>query len=107
MLAMLHKVVIGCAHPAFSSMFPPAPNPSHTHLTRLRERRHNKQLLDRCDGTQSSVMHRSVFGLVRRYSLLPQLVVDADNVSLFQKRLTQLVREELTKKNAEWQYVLC
>ena len=106
MLAMLHTVVTGCAHPAFSSMFPPAPNPSHTHLTRLRERRHNKQILDRCDGTQSTVMHRSISGLVKRFNLLPQLVVDADNLSLFQKRLTATVRDALMSKSAEWQYCL-
>ena len=87
MLGLIHKIVLGLAHPTFSILFPFADLPAHVINTRLRARRHNKQILDRCDGSHSAIMHRSLFGLVNVYNLLPQAAVDCTDVSSFQRFL--------------------
>ena len=92
MLGMLHKITLGLAHPAFASFFPPAPVNTNVRRTRLDERRHDKQFLDRCDGRHSALMQRSLFGLVLVYNLLPRECVAADSVSYFQSCLTDIVR---------------
>ena len=59
MLGLLHKIVLGQAHPAFRLLFPAATPVAHGHGTRFASSLHDKQLLDRCDGTHSELMRRS------------------------------------------------
>ena len=73
MLGVLHKCTLGIAHPSLAYMFPAA-SPTQTqtrYYTRLGSRRHNKQILDRCQSDQLEFFRRSLFGLVGVYNLLP------------------------------------
>ena len=96
MLGVLHKCTLGIAYPSLAYMFP-AVSPTQTqtrYYTRLGSRRHNKQILDRCQGDQLEFFRRSLFGLVGVYNLLPQDVVDLKSVKSFQSALTAIAREQ-------------
>ena len=61
-----------------------------------------EQLYDPCDGSLSSFLNRSVLGLIRVYNLLPQRIVNARSVKIFQRGLQKLVLSELDTDNALW-----
>ena len=102
MLGLLHKVSLGLAHEGFRALFPPAAQHSHGRLTRANVSRHNKQILDRCDGGQSQVLHRSIFGLVPIYNSLPQACIDLPSVSRFQSFLTRRVKLACESNQTDW-----
>ena len=56
---------------------------------------HNKQLHDYTGLKAPVILKRSILGLVHVYNLLPQKVVDVQNVKLFQQQLRVLVKEVL------------
>ena len=87
-LGLIHKCVVGVADITLRELFPAAEQRCHRHDTRLSSRRHNKQVLDRCDGRHSELLARSIFGLVKVYNLLPQHMVDHTEVTAFQHTLT-------------------
>ena len=90
MLGLLHKCTLGIAHEDLRSLLPPAPfQHQNCYRTRLADRRHNKQLLERCHGRHLDILGRSMFGLTRIYNLLPQFVVNAETIKTFQTRLTK------------------
>ena len=60
------------------------------------------QLVDMCDGSQSALLARSAFGLVKVYNLLPQDVIDRRSVKLFQKALQTLVKDEMECCRPNW-----
>ena len=91
LLGLLHKINIGLAHSDFTDLFPRV-HTTHTHNTRLSQRRHTRQLHELCDGTQNEQLNRSVFALTRIYNLLPEHVVQAKTVSHFQTLLTRTAR---------------
>ena len=101
MLGVIHRAVLGLGPPQFLDWFPLAPVVTRP-ATRLNSQRHNKQVVDFCDGGHSTLLTRSVLGLVRKYNLLPQHVVNTRSVKEFQKRLQQLVRHELTLGSTNW-----
>ena len=86
MLGLIHKRVLGLAHPAFELLLPWSPYPAHIG--------HSKQLFDHQINVRfRRTMHlRSLFGLTMVYNLLPQYVVDCDTVSSFQRELTRIAR---------------
>jgi hypothetical protein len=105
MLGLLHKCSLGLAHPDLCALFPPAP-PEQTqerYSTRLRVRRHDKQISDICQGHQLDMVARSVFGLVRIYNLLPPAIVEASTIKSFQKALTQKARDACENNTPMWQ----
>ena len=91
MLGLLHKVTLRLAHQDFNTLFPPSAH-RHEHGTRLAQRRHNKQLHELCDGTQTEQLNRSIFALTRIYNLLPQDIVNATTIHRFQTLLTRTAR---------------
>ena len=91
LLGLLHKINLGLTHSDFNELFPRA-SPTHLHATRLSERRHNRQLRELCDGTQTDQLNRSLFALVRIYNLLPQTIVNAKTVTHFQTLLTRTAK---------------
>ena len=104
-LGVLHKRVIGKAHPIFQQMLP-----FHRDLFQAgRANEHNKQLY----GHNVEVSHhqaiynRSIFAMVDIYNNLPQYVVDASSVSAFQKYLTQIARKRCQIGNADWASSFC
>ena len=101
MLGVIHRTVLGLGPPQFMAWFPLAP-PVVRPATRLNDRRHNKQVIDFCNGNHSAVLARSALGLVREYNLLPQWVVNAPTVKKFQRRLQALVHNEALRGSLSW-----
>ena len=94
-LGFLHKRVLGNCHPEIASLLPfmDANGPWH-----------NKQLyghMDKCV-TRWPLFLRSLFGMVQVYNRLPQVFIDIDNVSLFQRELTSVARAYCSNGNARW-----
>ena len=58
--------------------------------------------MDFCDGTQTALLARSAFGLVRVYNLLPREVVDTRTTKQFQRELVKLVRQEVEAGRPNW-----
>jgi len=98
-LGLIHKVVIGKAHPALKDFFP-SKDARSCHPTRLSTHRHTQQVQDFCDGSQSQQFQHSLFGMVKIYNLLPQRAVDQRTVTAFQKFLTRMARDYAQRGNA-------
>ena len=64
---------------------------------------HNKQLMTHRTGKFLDLLSHSILGLVDIYNLLPQYVVDAKDVSDFQKILQKLIMEMASKNELGWQ----
>ena len=101
MLGMIHRAALQLGPAQFWHWLRLAPN-RERRTTRLAARRHNKQLVDMCDGSQSALLARSAFGLVKVYNLLPQDVIDRRSVKLFQKALQTLVKDEMECGRPNW-----
>ena len=90
MLGVLHKVNLGTAPPQLAALFPRiglVDEPPERCRLRFWRRLHNMQLATPVDLSSSDVLRRSVFGLVRCYNKLPQIMVDATTVKLLQREL--------------------
>ena len=89
MLGLLHKCVLGIAHPDLQGLFPMQgdDDSSYKYDTRLQTKRHSKQLRESCFAYHSDHMRHSLFGLLKIYNLLDTSIVDSSNVKLFQRRL--------------------
>ena len=98
MLGLLHKIVLGLAHPAFSVLFPRYPNPP-AHFN-------NKALYDRRDDIifNHGLFNRSLLGLVAVYNRLPQIIVDFKTIADFESALTNLARYRCAQKKNDWQF---
>ena len=107
MLGLLHKCTLKSAHPRLQALFPPAPPQQATYRTRRAERRHNKQLLERCTGRFLELTRRSAFGLVRVYNFLPEDTVCAATVTGFQTALAKLARAACETGNENWEKLFC
>ena len=92
MLGLLYKIARRETHPAFFDLFP-FDNAVPHHTTRLTMRRHRIQLQNRCDGSQSDVLNRSIFGMVRVFNVLPEEAINQTSVKMFQKVLTRIAKE--------------
>ena len=102
MLGLLHKITLRKCHNDFHTLLPPAQPTHHHHDTRLTSNRHNRQLHEHCDGTQTDLTGRSLLALANIYNLLPQHVVDATTVSNFQTRLTNAARHACLNGHTNW-----
>ena len=100
MLGLLHKCTLGQAHPRLRELFPSVTRQPAVYSTRYAERRHSKQLLERCTGDFLELTRRSLFGLVRVYNFLPELVVQTDTVKEFQALLTATAKEHCRQGRA-------
>ena len=105
-LGFVHRVTLGLAHPDIAKLFPPEPKTSHRFRTRLSIHRHGKQLMDRCDGSQNQLVHRSLFGMVRVYNLLPEHAIEMNTVHSFQKELTSIALNSC-QNSRTWQSLFC
>ena len=91
-LGLLYKIAKRQTHPDLHELFP-LDSQTPVHNTRLASRRHKLNLQDKCDGTQSEILNRSIFGMVRVFDALPEQTIACPSVKLFQKALTQIARE--------------
>ena len=103
-LGLIHKRVLGLAHPAYNELLPWAPPlvwPPGVIPTR-----HDKQL----DSHGAEVVfnhnlfYRSIFGLTEVYNRLPQIIVNFDTVKDFQAALTNMARYRCSRGVEHWKY---
>ena len=102
-LGLLHKRVLGKAHPVFQDLLP-----FHADLFgSLRPGVHNKQLYGHMLDVQfQHALHsRSIFGMVYVYNRLPQDVVDQISVPAFQRCLTIMARETCKANDPAWKNI--
>ena len=99
-LGLLHKRVLGLCHRSFDRLLPWRSERFHTE----RGFGHSKQLYGHRLETkfQSALFFRSIFAMVDVYNNLPQSVVDAPNVKVFQKLLTDMARERCRVDRPQW-----
>ena len=95
-LGLLHKRVLGLAHPAFEELFPFLPVDRMTH--------HQKMLnLHLSECTQRyPLWSRSLFGKVSVYNLLPSYVVQSKTVAEFQHALTVIAKRRCQNNLVNW-----
>ena len=103
-LGLIHKRVLGLAHPAYSVLLPWAPPlvvPPGGILTR-----HNKQLDSHGMDVifNHGLFFRSIFGLTEVYNRLPQIIVNFDTVKDFQAALTNMARYRCSRGAEHWKY---
>ena len=105
MLGLLHRCALGEAPPQLLAFFPREALPRVRATTRLQCRRHQLQLHDRLVGARTCPLHRSLFGLVAVYNLLPLNTVGSD-VKHLQRTLQDLVKTQSATGQEHWQ-TLC
>ena len=109
MLGLLHRVNLGNASRQIVELFSPVGTLPVGEFIGARVRSatafHSKQLQDRVTATSSDQFKRSIFGMVRCYNVLPQDVVDAPTVQLFQRMLQDGVKEQVRNAYPEWQSI--
>ena len=94
MLGLIYKIYHGRAQAKFNELFTKEGMPEYHRRQSLRRPRHNKQLYDICNESRSDLMHRSIFGMITVWNRLPERVVNADSVVIFQKLLTADARNK-------------
>ena len=99
-LGLLHRIQLGEVHDDFANLFPRA---VHERVTdsRHNRRRHGRQFQEICGNTD--YFNRSVFSAVRVYNVLPEYVVAAGSVQLFQSLLTKDARFYCRAGRANWE----
>ena len=102
MLGIIHRSVIGKGPDHFSHFFV-REEALIRHGTRRSRRRHDKQLKDPRGPRFSEQLRRSALGLVAIYNLLPQEIVDAPFVSVFQSLLQSMLKDFAVSAVPDWQ----
>jgi len=106
MLGLIFRCVSGDAHPELMSLFPAAAPPQHRHYTRRAANQHGRQLQEDRPGTHPALLQRSIFGLIRVWNRLPDHVVLNTEVPMFQRSLTEMVRERCRADDDSWHHLL-
>ena len=101
-LGALHKRVLGLSHPMYEDLLPFWQERFGT----VPPGKHSKQLYGGFMEVQAQyeLFKRSIFGMCCTYNSLPQVVVDAPDVSAFQKDLTKMARERCEQGCHNWMY---
>ena len=101
-LGLLHKRVIGQAHPDLEELLPWF----ETKYGFVNPGRHSKQLYSNVMEITANLdlFKRSIFAMVDVYNHLPQHVIDSDSVSIFQKQLTNIARARCESSTPNWMY---
>ena len=98
-LGLLHKRVLGKAHPVFQDLLP-----FHREDHGASTGSHSKQLYGRQLEIKFQVQlhHRSIFSMVHIYNRLSQNTVNSNSVSAFQSQLTRIERERCMRGDPDW-----
>jgi len=105
MLGLIHKRILGLAHPAYEQLLPMASQ--RWYDDQYHYPRHDKQIdngMDQCIYAHN-MFNRSIFGRVVIYNRLSQRIVDCTNISTFQHELTELAKAKCERGENEWQYM--
>ena len=106
MMGLIHRSVIGRGPSHFNKHFVRSPT-QHRPEGRESLRCHSKQLLTFRTGKFLELVSHSVLGLVDIYNLLPEYVVCATSVKLFQHRLQELLIAAMSDGVLEWTTLFC
>ena len=101
MLGILHKVVLGVAPGPFYKLISRCVSSLRSYGFHNGVPFHNKQLQDDVGSCSPVMLKRSLFGLVFIYNRLPQEIVDAKSVQIFQRKL-QCIFKEVLDVNPKW-----
>ena len=101
MLGLIHKSQLGIAPTCLSSCFPRARSTLYNFSDSLSPI-HDRQVACHVTPSCPIIFRRSVFALVRVYNKLPADVVSATSVSLFQRRLTALLKASARSDAPKW-----
>lgn len=71
-----------------------------------RRSRHSLQVSEWSTGRDLEIMRRSALGMIRVYNLLPEEVVQQQDVKGFQTALTDLVRARIVAQDSRWKLLL-
>ena len=99
-LGLLHKRVLGKAHPVYQKLLPfhnevfGSLNPA---LHRFQLYGHSREVL-----RQHNLFDRSIFAMVYVYNRLPLEILECPTVTCFQKQLTCMVREACKVGDDRW-----
>ena len=105
MLRLIHKRILGLAHPAFERVLPLQPSSFYAANMGNIFVRHNKQIYNHnLECTNNGMFNRSIFGLVYLYNRLPQRIIDKATVSAFQSELTHIAKRRCTDGTEGWQF---
>ena len=101
-LGMLHKRTLGMCHPMMEKLLPTW----QQRFGRQRPDKHDKQIYGNFLEVhwQRDLFDRSIFAMCSVYNDLPQYVVDAPTVSVFQKHLTHIARTRCKNNLPNWVY---
>ena len=103
-MGLFFKITHGQAHPDFEDLFRPDTR-RRDWTTRFNTSQHRFQLSDICDGSQSEVTNRSIFGAVRVFNRLPAFLFEVDSVHAFQRLLTERARHACRNHAADWSHI--
>lgn len=104
MLGLIHRTMLNQGPPQFQKFFK---RRSHEHTFRwnLRTRRNNGLHYPR-SFSNLGIFKRSAHGLVAIYNMLPNYIVEAQNVKKFQSSLQQFVMWSAMSEFPEWRNML-
>ena len=102
MLGLIHRTVLGQGPQHFRECFHAAPR---SNRRSERHTRHSRQLHEYRNGNYLAMVGRSALGAVSVYNLLPQEIVDADNVKGFQRSLQDLAKHMAASNFPSWHHL--
>ena len=104
-LGLLQKRVLGQCHASFEKLLPWWTD----NFPEGRAGRHNKQLHGHWGEIRAhpALFRRSIFGQIDVYNNLPQHVVDATSVSMFQNYLTHIAKTRCKQGEDAWASSFC
>ena len=102
--------MLGCIHRAALCQGPPSlwrffRRDFVSNITSRNWRRHRFQLVEWPTGRNLELMRRSALGMIRVYNILPQEVVEKHDLKLFQRVLTDLVRDRVVGGDGSWRFL--
>ena len=101
MLGLIHKRVLGQAHPAYEELLPLAPLSRYQGAYLPRYARQLDNGWERCE-LRLQLFNRTLFGMVEVYNRLPARLVYTEDVASFQSELTAFVRHRCSQETPDW-----
>ena len=103
-LGVIHRAVLKLGPPHFHGFFSLDPSPPRRSC---RFAYHDRQLADPFWSFGRNYLQRSVFGYIWVYNMLPQYVVQASSVKLFQRALNSILRMVAGAGVQDWEMLFC
>ena len=101
MLGLIHKTQLGLAPSCLSQFFPKASSTLYKFSVGCRPV-HDRQVACHASSSCPVIFKRSVFALVQVYNKLPAEAVEAVSVSIFQRRLQEMLKTSAKGNMQNW-----